>query len=109
MVASSTSILVPWVLQVFILRKSEVKAKLLDYSFLFILISVFVISYRIVSFLFQITCEWTHFSGKSLPYEVQNHVRPSFVTPMLYAKNHSKFHKKIYRAVKPLELYFVNF
>jgi hypothetical protein len=32
------------------------------------------------------------FPGRSLPYEVQNHVRPNFATPMLYAKNHAKFH-----------------
>jgi hypothetical protein len=32
--------------------------------------------------------------GHSLiSYEVQNHVRPNFATPMLYAKNYSKFHK----------------
>jgi hypothetical protein len=47
--------------------------------------------------------------GRSLPYEVQNHVRPNLTTPMLYAKNHSKIHKYFCRAVKPMELYFVNF
>jgi hypothetical protein len=36
---------------------------------------------------------YTLYLGRSLPYEVQNHVRPNFATPMLYAKNHSKFHK----------------
>jgi hypothetical protein len=47
--------------------------------------------------------------GRSFPYEVQNHVRPNFATPILYAKNHSKFHKKICTAIKALELYFVHF
>jgi hypothetical protein len=47
--------------------------------------------------------------GRSLPYEVQNYVRPDFATPMLYAKNHSKFHNFFCRAIKPSELYFVNF
>jgi hypothetical protein len=47
--------------------------------------------------------------GTSLPNEVQNHVRPNFATPMLYAKNHSKFHNFFCRAIKPLELYFANF
>jgi hypothetical protein len=47
--------------------------------------------------------------GRSLPYEVQNHVRPNFATPMLYAKNHSKFYKVFCTTIKPLELYFVNF
>ena len=47
--------------------------------------------------------------GRSLPYEVQNHVRPNFAIPILYAKNHSKFHKYFCGAIKPLELYFVNF
>jgi hypothetical protein len=47
--------------------------------------------------------------GRSLPYEVQNHVCPNFATPMLYAKNHAKFHKKICIAIKALELYFVHF
>jgi hypothetical protein len=36
-------------------------------------------------------------------------VRPNFATPMLYAKNHSKFHNFFCGAIKPLELYFVNF
>jgi hypothetical protein len=48
-------------------------------------------------------------SGRSLLYEVQNHVWPNFATLMLYAKNHSKFHNFFYRAIKPLELYFMNF
>jgi hypothetical protein len=46
--------------------------------------------------------------GRSLLNEVQNHVRPNFATPMLYTKNHSKFHNFFCRAIKPLELYFVN-
>ena len=46
---------------------------------------------------------------RSLPYEVQNHVRPNFATTMLYAKNHSKFYKVFCTIIKPLELYFVNF
>ena len=44
---------------------------------------------RINSPLQQIDCIWL--SRRSLPYELQNHERPNFVTPMLYA-NHSKFH-----------------
>jgi hypothetical protein len=47
--------------------------------------------------------------GRSLPYEIQNHVRPNFATPMLYVKNHSKFYKVFCTTIKPLELYFVNF
>jgi hypothetical protein len=47
--------------------------------------------------------------GRSLPYEVQNHVHPNFAIPMLYAKNHSKFYKVFCTTIKPLELYFVNF
>jgi hypothetical protein len=47
--------------------------------------------------------------GRSLLYEVQNHVRPNFATPMLYAKNHSKFHNFFCTAIKALELYFVHF
>jgi hypothetical protein len=38
---------------------------------------------------------WIEAPGRSLRYEVQNHVRPNFATPMLYAKNYAKFHKKI--------------
>jgi hypothetical protein len=49
------------------------------------------------------------FPGRSLPYEVQNHVRPNFAIPMLYTKNHSKFYKVFCTTIKPLELYFVNF
>jgi hypothetical protein len=48
-------------------------------------------------------------SGRSLPYEVQNHMHSNFTTPMLYAKNHSKFQFFFCRVIKPLELYFVNF
>jgi hypothetical protein len=47
--------------------------------------------------------------GKSLLYEVQKYVHPKFATPMLYAKNYSKFHNFFCRAIKPLKLYFVNF
>ena len=47
--------------------------------------------------------------GRSLPYEVQNHVHLNFATPMLYAKNHLKFHNFFCGAINPLELYFVNF
>jgi hypothetical protein len=46
---------------------------------------------------------------RSLPYEVQNHMRPNFTTPILYAKNHSKFYNFFCRATEPLDLYFVNF
>jgi hypothetical protein len=54
---------------------------------------------------FIILCMRALFSGRSLPYEVQNHVRPNFATPILYAKNHSKFHNFFCKAMKSSELY----
>ena len=53
--------------------------------------------------------QWQGFLGRSLPYEVQNHVLLNFAAPMLYTKNHSKFHRFFWRAIKPLEFYFVKF
>jgi hypothetical protein len=47
--------------------------------------------------------------GKSLPYEIQNHVRPNFATPMLYAKNHSIFFLYNYKTIGIILCEFLGF